>query len=278
MHEACSGAFFEVCGSLIWFWSLCRGCRACQPLWWSDRPLLSSSPAPAVHRLNAPLHAHWRPYYGAERSGISCASTLQVTGRGGTGVRMKRVHNYAENKNYLVPSSPPSPNPIPNNYFWWEGKETGSIEIKTVVVFFFFLGNRALISICATSSWASVIGWDLLLIWWWLAEACRDRKWQCGSHSPTLGEMWGTIHTPTAVSRTQRLCVFMLVCVYMLVEVISCLPPCLSVCLPPPNLSICLIVKIYCCLHDVGVALRNINNRMEFGVNIYHIYQYLVSD
>lgn len=101
--------------------------------------------------------------------------------------------------------SPPPPNPIPNNYFWWEG----AIEIKMVVGFFLFLGNRALIAICATSSQASVIGRGLLLIWCQLAEACRDRKWQRGSHSPTLGEMWGTMHTPTAASGTQRPCVFL---------------------------------------------------------------------
>lgn len=49
---------------------------------------------------------------------------------------MKRVHNYAENKNYLVPHPP---DPFPNNYFWWEGKETSAIEIKPVVGVFFFL-------------------------------------------------------------------------------------------------------------------------------------------
>lgn len=203
MHEACSGTFFEVHSSLIWFRSLCRGCRACQPLWWSDRPPLSSSPAPAVRRLNASLHAHWRPHYGAERSGISCAPTLQVTGRRGTGVRMKRVHNYVENKNYLVS---PIPQPHPKELYLVGRQGNGAIEIKMVVFFFLFLGNRALIAICATSSWASVIGQGLLLIWWLLAEAFRDRKWQRGSHSPTLGEMWGTIHTPTAASGKQRLC------------------------------------------------------------------------
>lgn len=167
MHEACGGAFFEVGGSLIWFCSLCRGCRACQPLWWSDSPSLSSSPAPAIRRLNASLHAHWRPHYGAERSGISCAPTLQVTGRGGTGVRMKRVHNYAENKNYLVPPTHSAPEPIPNNYFWWERKEIGR-NWDQIGSFFIFLGNGAFITICLTSLQA-----------WWLAEHCclSDGDW-----------------------------------------------------------------------------------------------------
>lgn len=230
MHEACGGAFFEVVGSLIWFCSLCRGCRACQPLWWSDRPSLSSSPTPAVRRLNASLHAHWRPHYGAERSGISCAPTLQVTGRWGTGVRMKRVHNCAENKNYPVPPHTPHPS-TPSQITIFGGNARKQAQLRSNWYFFLlFLGNGAFIAICLTSSQA-----------WWLAERCclSDGDWLrpagTGSDSvvPTVPP-WEKSEVPYTHSycrpETQRQCVFAIARLHMLVWVMSSLPPCLSVC------------------------------------------------
>lgn len=219
MHEACSGTFFEVHGSLIWFRSLCRGCRACQPLWWSDRPPLSSSPAPAVRRLNASLHAHWRPHYGAERSGISCAPTLQVTGRRGTGVRMKRVHNYVENKNYLVS---PIPQPHPKELYLVGRQGNGAIEIKMVVFFFF--------------SWETEHLSQFVLLHHghlWLAKGCclSDGYWLrpsgTGSDSavPTVPpwEKCEVPYTRPLLRLENRDCVF------VLVEVRRCLPPCPSI-------------------------------------------------
>lgn len=122
----------------------------------------------------------------------------------------------------------PPPNPIPNNYFWWEGKETGAIEIK-MVVFFSFLGKQStyrnlryfIMGICdwpRAAAYLMAIGWGL-------------QGQEVTARVPTVPpwEKCEVPYTRPLLHLEHRDCVFVLVRLHMLVEVRSCLPPCLSI-------------------------------------------------
>lgn len=136
-------------------------------------------------------------------------------------------------------SLPPLPPPQPQHQITiFGGKARKQAQLRSRRWKFFFLSweTERLSQFALPHHKSPVIGRELRLIWCRLAEACRDRKWQCGSHSPTLGEMWGTIHTPTEASGTQTVC---FLCLY----VSTCLSRSWAVC---PRVSVCLSVVSHC--------------------------------